>query len=561
MVYIPRIDKGYRNLKRYRQIVGIFIKYGFAEVVDRMNLTVYLQFGRRLFKRDAGKTTRLSPSARIRLALEELGPTFIKLGQVLSTRSFLIPPELVDELSKLQDEVKPLPFEKLQTYVEEELDGTISEKFARFDKDAIASASLAQAHRATTHDGREVVVKIQRPEVARTIATDLDILSDLARLMDKYIPESRQFDPEGVVRELTQTTKRELDFLNEGRNIEIFAKNLKNFEHVYIPKVFWEYTTNKILTTEFIDGIKISEIEELKRAGCDLKFISQVGGQFILKQIFEDGFFHADPHPGNLFIKDRDTIVPVDFGMMGRLDDFLMEQLSDLLIATIRKDAELIIRVLVNIGSLNEDQDVRSLRVDIANFVDRYYGVPLKRINMQTIVADVFDVVTKHQLRTQSNLLLLMKALGTYEDLARKLDPDFEIFSLAKPYVHKLLLRRLDASKIAYEGIKSLRDLYDLLKAAPRELELLLKKIKRGQFAIELQDRGLQNLMLEMDRASNRIAFSLIIAALIIGSSMILNLRTGPLLFGFPLFGMLGYLFAGLLGIWLVIAILRSGRL
>ncbi|MFQ5603467.1 MAG: ABC1 kinase family protein [bacterium] len=561
MVHIPRLDKGYRNLKRYRQIVGILIKYGFAEMVDRMNLRVHLQFGKKLFKKSAVTSTRLSAAKRIRLALEELGPTFIKLGQVLSTRSFLIPADLLNELTKLQDDVKPLPFEEIQHYLEQELQETLENKFASFQKEAIASASIAQAHRATTHDGQEVVLKVQRPEVARIIATDLDILTDLARLMHRYIPESQQFDPPGMVRELAQTMKRELDFINEGRNIELFAKNFADFENVYIPKVYWEYTTGKILTTEFIDGIKISEFDLLKKAGCDLKRISQIGGKFILKQIFDDGFFHADPHPGNLFIRDQQVIVPVDFGMMGRLDDFLMEQISDLLIATIQKDADLIIRVLINLGSLDEECDVRTLRLDIANFIDRYYGVPLKRINMQTIIADVFDVVTRHQLRTPSNLLLLMKTMGTYEDIARKLDPDFDIMALAKPYVRKLMLRRLDVTKMAYEGIKTLRDLYDLLKVAPRELELLLKKIKRGQFGIELQDRGLQNLMLEIDRASNRITFGLIIAALIVGSSLILKMGTGPFLFGYPLFGVLGFLFAGFLGVWLVIAILRSGRL
>ncbi|RMD92576.1 MAG: hypothetical protein D6813_05645 [Calditrichaeota bacterium] len=408
---------------------------------------------------------------------------------------------------------------------------------------------------------QEVVVKIQRPEVARIIAVDLEIMADLARLMDRYIPEVRQFDPQGIVRELQQTSKRELDFINEGRNIEIFANNFKDVSYVYVPKVYWDYTTEKILTTEYIDGIKISEIDKLKEAGCDLKYLAHIGSKFILKQIFDDGFFHADPHPGNLFVKNGHVIVPVDFGMMGRLDQHLMEEVSDLLIGTVRKDADLIIRVLINLGSLEEDRDVRSLRTDITNFIDRYYGMPLKRINMQTITADVFDIVTKHQLRTPSNLLLLMKAMGTYEDLGRKLDPDFELLPLARPYVRKLMLRRLSINKITYEGIKALRDLYDLLKILPRELELLLRKIKRGQFAIELQDRGLQNLMLEIDRASNRIAFSLIIAALIIGSSLILNLGKGPQILGYPLFGILGYLFAGLLGVWLVIAILRSGRL
>ena len=561
MVYIPRIDKGYRNLKRYRQFVGILIKYGFAEMVDRMNLRAYLQLGKKIFTRRTEAVKRLSAAERIRLALEELGPTFIKLGQVLSTRSFLIPADLLEELTKLQDEVQPLPFADIQGYLEAQFQTPIREKFQHFDEKAIASASIAQAHRATTLEGKDVVVKILRPKVADVIKTDLDILSDISRLMDKYIPESRQFDPQGIVRELQQNMKRELDFINEGRSIEIFAKNFQNFEHVDIPDVYWDYTTEKVLTTEFVDGIKISAIDKLHAAGCDLKAITQTGAKFILKQIFEDGFFHADPHPGNLFIKDSDTIVPVDFGMMGRLDTHLMEEISDLLIATVRKDVDLIIRVLINLGSLNEDKEVRLLRSDLSDLLDRYYGVPLKKIDMKVITSDVLNVMVKHELRMPSNLLLLMKTLGTFEDVARKLDPEFEIISLAKPYVRKLMLRRLDVGKLAYEGLKTLRDLYDLLKVGPRELELLLRKMKRGQFAIELQDRGLQNLMLEIDRSSNRIAFSLIIAALIVGSSLILHFQTGPMFLGYPLFGLLGYVFAGILGVWLVIAILRSGKL
>jgi len=561
MVAIPRIDRGYRNLQRYRQIVSILIKYGFAEVVDRMNLTTYLQLGKKMFTRRTEAVKRLSAAERIRLALEELGPTFIKLGQVLSMRSFLLPAALIEELTKLQDDVQPLTFEEIQAYLEEQLQKPVGEAFREFDRQALASASIAQAHRATTHDGSAVVVKILRPGVAETMQTDLEILDDIARLMERFVPESRPFDPSGLVRELKQNMKRELDFINEGRNIEVFARNFEHFDHVEIPSVFWDYSTEKIITTEFVDGIKISSVEALQAAGCDLKFITQVGAEFILKQILEDGFFHADPHPGNLFVKNGDTLVPVDFGMMGRLDSKLMEEISDLLIATIRKDVDLIIRVLINLGSVEDGKDVRALYTDISDFVDRYHGLPLKRINMKSITADILHVMTRHELRLPSNLLLLMKTLGTFEDVARKLDPEFEFVSLARPYMRKLMMRRMDVGKLAYEGLKTLRDLYDLLKVGPRELELLLRKIKRGQFAIELQDRGLQNLMLEIDRSSNRIAFSMIISALIIGSSLILHFQTGPMVFGYPLFGLLGYLFAGILGVWLVIAILRSGRL
>jgi len=561
MVYIPRFDKSYRNFRRYQQIVGVLMKYGFAEIVDRMRLTAHLRIGRRLFAQSSPAVRRFSYEARLRMVLQELGPTFVKLGQLLSARSILVPPKLIEELVKLQDDVPPVPFSEIELYLEQLVGMPLGEKFAKFEKTPIASASIAQAYRATTHESREVVVKVQRPNIKKVINTDLDILADLAKIMERYIPESKALDPTGIVRELAQSTRQELDFINEGRNIEIFARNFKDFEKVYVPEIFWDYTAEKILTIELIAGVKISQTDQLQKAGSDLKQLAKTGGQFILKQIFEDGFFHADPHPGNLFVINQDTIAPIDFGMMGRLDETIMEEVSDLLIGMTQKDPDLIIRVLINLGSLDEAGEVFQLRSDIASFIERYYEMPISRISIPSIVGEIIEMMAKHEIRVASNLLLLMKAIGTYEDLARKLDPEFEIFSLAKPYVRKLIMRRLDLKKIAYNGLKTLRDLYDLLRDGPREIELLLRKIKKGQFAIELQDRGLHRLMSEIDRSSNRIAFSLIIAAMIIGSSLILSLKAGPMLKGYSLFGMIGFLFAGLFGIWLIFAIIRSGKL
>jgi ubiquinone biosynthesis protein len=558
---IPRLDKSYRNLRRYRQIVGVLVKYGFAEVVHRMNLVPYLQMGRRIIRKEPSETFELSAAARLRLALEELGPTFIKLGQVLSTRSVLIPAEFAEELAQLQDRVTPLPFEQIRPTVEEELGGSLSEKFQWFDEHAIASASLAQVHRAHTLDGREVVVKVQRPEIERLIRTDMDILLDFAQLLERHIPESHQFNPEGLVHELARSILRELNFTYEGQHIERFARNFADHDEVYVPTVFWDLTTRRVLTTEYVDGIKISESEALRQAGLDLKKVAQVGAKFILKQIFEDGFFHADPHPGNLFIRPGPVIVPVDFGMMGRLDAELMDELSDLLIGVIRKDIELIIRVLVELGSFPADQDSRPLRLEISEFLDRYYGLPLRQLDLKTILSEVWDVVRRFQLRVPPNLMLLMKTLGTYDDLGRKLDPDFDLLGVTRPYVRRLLVRRLDPGVLAYESMKTLRDTYKLLRVLPREMELLVRKFRRGQMGVELRHVGLERLIQEIDRTSNRIAFSLIIAALIVGSSLILSLETGPVFLGYPLFGLLGFLFAAILGIWLVIAILRSGRL
>jgi len=555
------VNRKYRNLRRYRQIVGVLVKYGFDEILSRMNLTSYLRVGKRFFKKGEGEREPLSAPTRIRMALEELGPTFVKLGQILSTRPFLIPPDLVVELSKLQDEVKPLDFPQIKKQIENELGAPIDELFQNFEERPIASASLAQAHRARIRDGIEVVVKVQRPDIEKVIQADMDILRDLARLLVRYVPESRQFNPLDIVEEIARTMRKELDFMNEARNVEHFRKNFQGVDFIYIPRVFWEFTTSKVITLEYIDGIKISEVDKIEAAGLDRKLIARIGSRFILKQVLEDGFFHADPHPGNIFVTEGNIIVPVDFGMMGSLDPRTMEELSDLLIAAAKKDTDLILRVMVDFGIISDDSDTSALRADISELLNRYYEVPLAKINMKTIMDEASEIVNRYNLRAPSNLMLLMKAMGTYEELGRTLDPDFDLIAEAKPYIKRLLRRRLQPDRIAYESLKTMRDLYNLIKILPRETELLLRRLKRGEVSLEFQHRGLENLITELDRASNRLSFSLIIAALIVGSSLILRLNIGPFLFGYPLLGILGYLFAGLLGIWLVVAILRSGRI
>lgn len=558
---IPRLDRRYRHFRRYRQIVGVLVKYGFDDVVARIGLSHYFQTGKRLFKKEKIKQRQLSTAERIRRGLEELGPTFVKLGQVLSTRSFLIPADLVAELSKLQDDVKPLSFSELRENLLQMGVVALEERFEWIDETPLASASIAQVHRASTFDGQDVVIKIQRPQIAKLIKTDMEILADLAGLVEKHIPELQQFNPTGMVEELNRSIKRELDFLNEARNIELFAKNFKESPFIYVPQLFWEYTTPQMVTIEYIEGVKISEIDQLEASGFEKKAIAQNGAKAILQQVFEDGFFHADPHPGNLFVTANNIIVPIDFGIMGRLSADMIKEFSDLFIAAIHKDVDLIMRVLINLGIIDDSIEHRGLKVELNELIDRYYGVSVGKLNMKIIMNEVVDLSFRYKLRMPSNFMLLLKTLGTYEDLVFQLDPDFDFISATKPYVDSLIKRRLNPQKIRYESIKTLRDLTELLRMLPREIELLLKKFKRGEISIELQHRRLENLILELERSSNRISFSLIIAALIVGSSLIMVLEKGPALFGYPLFGILGYVFAGLLGIWLLISILRSGKL
>ncbi len=557
---LPRIDKGYRNLRRSRKIIGVFAKYGFAEIVDRTGVAARVRLGVRLRGRKTVDARPLNAPQRLRLALEELGPTFIKVGQLLSTRSFLLPPAFIDELSKLQDKVKPIPFDEVKALIEKELKSTLELLFDSFDSNPVASASIALAYRATLLTGEQVIVKVQRPKIIRLIETDMAILSDLAGMIERHVEESQQYNPAAMVEELSRSMKREVDFMNEARSIEQFGANFKHVSSVHVPKVHWDYCSSKIVTLEYIDGLKISEIGLLRESGADLKQVAHIGTQFILKQIFEDGFFHADPHPGNLFFTKDGKIAPVDFGIMGRLDDWLMDEVSDMLVAVWRRDVDLILRVLVDLGAFPEEANPQPLRAEISDFLYRYYGLSLRKINMKSIISEGLDIIARYRLRVPSNMLLLAKTIGTYEDLGRKLDPNYNLVKEIKPYLRKLLFRRLNPEKLGYESAKALRDLHDLIKIMPRELELILRRMRRGRMAIEFQHRGLERLIQEMDRSSNRLSFSLIIASLIVASSLIMFLNKGPFFLGYPLLGVIGYVFAAILGIGLALAILRSGK-
>ncbi|MCR4438551.1 MAG: AarF/UbiB family protein [bacterium] len=555
-----RIHRRYRHLKRYRQIAMVLIKYGFADLAERLDLAAYLHLGRRLSRVRRG-VEGVTTASRIRMALEELGPTFVKLGQVLSTRSVLVPADLLAELVLLQDRVRPEPFSVLEHTLNQELQGAASSRFASIESAPLASASIAQVHRARTVDGQEVVVKIQRPRIAELIEVDMEILLDLARLIERHLPEGHQFDPVGLVEELARSTRRELDFFSEARNVELFARNCATLPGVRVPAVFWELTTSRVLTLEYVEGVKISDVESLRALGIDLKALVRRGADFVLKQIFEDGFFHADPHPGNLLVRSDGTIAPVDFGIMGRLDDQMLALFADLLVGVTGRDVSLILRVMAQMGIVPQGGDEWLLRLDIGEFIDRYYGANLGKLRMKAVLDDAVAVLARHRLRVPSNLMLLGKTLGSYEDIAEKLDPEFSFAAAIGAYAGKLMWRQFEPERVAYQLERGLRDLYRLAVTLPHEMEVLLRRLSAGKIGAELRHQGLENLIREVDRSSNRLSFSLIIAALIVASSMIIAAHVGPSLLGVSVLGIVGYAFAGLLGVRLVVAILRSGRL
>jgi ubiquinone biosynthesis protein len=548
-----------RNLKRYREIMGVLIKYGFDDFVGRLNLSIPFKIGRKVFRRKA--PLEVSYAVRIRLALEELGPTFIKLGQVLSMRPFLIPSELVIELSKLQDEVKPMDPEIAKAVIESNLGHRISDLFLEFDPVPIASASLSQVHTAVLPDGTKVVVKIQRPGIKKIIDADMIILRDLASLLERRIPESRQYDPTGIVQELAKTTKKEINFIYEGRNIEIFARNFKDDPRIFIPRVFWDYSNRYVLTMDKVDGIKISDMEALKKAGIDTSNVCRIGGDMVFKMVFEHGFFHADPHPGNLFITRTGLVAPVDFGMIGVLSSTQLNQLADLLSAIVSNDPALVIYAFSKAQVLPDEVNLKAVETDLNEFLTRYHKIPLSQIDMSTIMDEFFDLVQRHKIRVQSEFMTLGKALGTYEEVARKLDPGYNFILSVEPYIKHLALRRFSASRIKREAQIAVTEIHDLITKFPQELHEFTVKLNKGKIKVGMEVHGLEKLILELDKSSNRLSFALIIAAIIVGSSLIMTLNIGAKIYGLPAIGLVGYLFAGFLGLGLAISILRSGKL
>ena len=558
---IPRVDKKLRSLQRYQQIINILVKHGFGYILDRMNISTYLQIGKKILLRKGEAKPGLTLPEQARLVLEELGPTFIKLGQLLSTRPFLIPPEFIKELSQLQDKVTATSFESIRPLIEKELDGKLDDFFEEFDEECLGAASIAQVYRARTGEGSDVVVKVQRPGIGRIVDTDMAILEDLAHLLEKHVPESEQYDPVGIVEELSRTMNQELDFSTEARNIEQFANNFAGDPSIYVMRVFWNYTTDRILTVEHINGVKISDLDTLKERGYDFPTISRNGAQIILKQIFVHGFFHADPHPGNIFVLPGNVISMVDFGMVGRIDDDLRDHISDLLTAAVQKDVDEVMRVFDRLGIVDEPAETAALRRDIYEFIDRYYGIPLYKINIKTVMDDIFTTLQRHKLRIRADLMLLAKALSTYEEIGRMLDPSLDLVALARPFMRSLMFQKYSPGRQSRMLLKLIRDFNNLLRIFPRELEFLMKKLRKGQLTIEFEHRGLDNLTLELEKASNRLAFSLIIAALILASSFVIKMNLKPLIYDYSVMGIAGFLFAGVLGIWLAIGILRSGKL
>lgn len=548
----------YKNIQRMRHIVAVFIKHGLYSVVERMNLHRIVPFRRRF--RNKVIEEELTLPERIRLAFEELGPTFIKLGQLLSTRLDILPEDYIEEFRKFQDEVPPFPFEKAVNQVERELKTPIGQLFQKIEETPVAAASIAQVHRAVLLDGREAVVKVQRPGIEKTVDTDISIMYTLANLLLRYFPELSILDPVAIVDEFSRTIKREMDFTLEASNTVKFREMFREDPHVYIPEVHWEYTSKRVLTMERIKGIKVDNVEKLKEKDIDPARIAHIIGETFLRMVMEEGFFHGDFHAGNIFVLGPERIALVDFGITGRVVRELREGLATIFIGLATQDYEMLVNEYLRMGLLPEGINVTGFKRDYMDLMEPYFAKPFERSSLGELFMGYIKVSFMYKIKHPRELLLINKCIMEIEGIGRLLDPEANLLKEAQPYAESFIKGRYHPGKVIGEVVEDFREVNALVKEAPSQLRQIMRKMINDKFTIDFVHVGLENFYSEIDRSSNRLAFALIIAALIIGSSMIIQSGVGPMFMGFPIIGVIGYGFAGILGIGLAIAILRSGR-
>jgi ubiquinone biosynthesis protein len=561
MLNIIQLNRNIRSIRRYRNIIKVLFKYGFDHFLEYLNLSDLVARSKRLLRRDESRIAAFSPAERMRMALEELGPTFVKLGQLLSTRPDVIPANYVVEFAKLQDKVPSFSYDEVLGQIRQELCCEIEVFFSSIEPMPIAAASIAQVHRASLLSGAEVVVKVRRPGIVELVETDIDALMGLALVAERHLPGSDIYDPVGLVKEFARTIRREMDFSREGRTIEKFSANFAGDPTLYFPVIHWEATAKGVLTLEYINGIKVSELAELKQAGLDRRLIAQRGADAFLKMVLVHGFFHGDPHPGNVLILPGNVICLLDYGMVGRLDAELKGYLTDILLAIVRREVDEVISLLLYSGEITDSLNTRALKRDLTEFIDDYYEIPLQAIEVGRMLMEFLEIITTYHIKFQPDLMLLAKALIVVEGMGRELDPQFDMVAHLRPFMEEAVKERLSPRRLLKEVSTQAMSYVNLTRNFPRDVKEILNRINRNKFKIDLEHRGLDHFTKELDKSINRLSSSLIIVALIVGSSITTQIEKGPLLFGFPAFAFLGYTIAGFIGLWWVIAILRSGRL
>ena len=510
-----------RDLGRLHEVASVLVRYGFGDVVRRMGMAGALERAGHLLRSEhVAELAKLPPPERVRRALEEMGPSFIKLGQLFATRIDLFAPEWIAEFEKMQSQVPPVPFETIRPQIEEDLHGSIESAFARFDPKPIAAASIAQVYRACLTDGGEVAVKVRRPGIVAQVHADL---------------------PRALVRQLQASLTRELDLAAECRHAERIAGNFRGNPRLVVPGVHWPLTSERMNVQEFIDGIPLGDTTALRAAGADLPLIGRIGAQVEMKMIFEDGFFHADPHPGNVLWLHGNRLALLDFGMVGRLTEARRAEVVDLFDGLVRRDAAQVGEVLLA-WAADEKVDESALFEQVESFIDNYHSVPLKDLHLGMMLNDITGLLREHSVMLPPDLAMMAKVLVTLEGVGRKLDPEFDMASEAAPFLRCIMLARYAPRAVAHRGRRAVGDTVGLLTSIPGQLKKSMRALRRGQLNVNIDIARLQRFGEEVDKSANRLTVGILVAALIIGSSIVMTVEGGPTMLGLPLFGLIGYL-------------------
>jgi ubiquinone biosynthesis protein len=545
--------KTQRHLNRYREIISVLIKYGFGDILQHPKVLV--RPGNLI------RNLKISRWERIRRVVEELGITFIKLGQLLSNRPDLLPAELIEELEKLQSEVPSFPTEEAIQLIEKEYGVPIEKRFLEFSPTPIAAASIAQVHTAILPTGEVVVVKVQRPGLEEIIRTDLEIMRTFANIIQGLFLKSEAINPLAIIDEFGRSLEREIDFWVEAAHMERFATIFAENPHVYVPKIYKEYTTRRILVMERMQGIRITDIPALLAAGNRPKRIARFGAEIVLEMVFRHGFFHADPHPGNMLVLEKDRICFLDFGMMGVILPRHREILNEIMVAMIDRDERRMARGLLELASRKTIPNLAQLEYDLYELLELYGNRPLKDIRLGELIQKLLRLILFYHIPLPQGFFLLSKALITIEGVGLQLDPEFNLLLQMEPIVRKMFRMEFSPESVWQEVRRQSLQVFSLLKSWPFDLKEILEKVKEGRLVLELDSKNLIPILREWDIISNRLSFSIVLAALVVGSSIVINARVPPLWGDLSVIGIVGFLVAGVIGFWLILSILRKQRM
>lgn len=563
MFIASKVRHGYHNIKRYQFIISVLIRHGFYDFVDHSNLLQFAHFRKRFMpglKHPQPERLKLTRWQRIRCVLEELGPTFVKLGQFASNRPDLVPKALCLELESLLDAVPPFDGSMAKKIIERELEKPVEKLFKDFDMRPLSSASIAQVHKAILHDGSKVAVKIQRPNIKEMIETDLEIMIHLATFIERFNENLSSLHPVDIIEDFRDAIRSELDFNNEAFSIDRFTIFFKDYPLAHMPRIYKELSSRHVLTMEFIDGVKLAHVVDFPEK-YDPLIITDVIADILLKQIFEMGYFHADPHSGNIIVQEGNIVCLIDFGLVGTLPPKHKEYLSEIIMGLVTHDSDKITEAVINISDNKDIENRTKLEYQVFKVAEHYAYIPLKDMNIGQFLNDLLKLIIDNKLKIPSDIYMLLKAIISLEGTVKKIKPDFDMIEHITPFVKKLLYENANPIKLLKDLIGCGVKYTNLIKELPNGIREVMDQLKNKNLKIQFEHKGLEPMLHKHDQISNRISYAIVTASMMISSALLLHARIPPTIHETSLLGIAAFIFALIMGSFLLISILRHGKM